>query len=79
MKRKEWVILAVLIAGVAALEVFSTGGDVSTEHDIAPEHALPDSGIRTDTRSADQAALPDTSADPLAAFRTVRLHVTGMT
>ncbi len=79
MKRKEWVTLAVLVAGVAALEVFGTRGDVSTEHDMAPENALPGSSTRSGTRSADQAVPPDTATDPLAAFRTVRLHVTGMT
>lgn len=68
MKRKEWVILVVLIAGVAAFELFKPGADRSARQD--PSHP---------PRSADRIDPPDTAIDPMKAFRTVRLHVTGMT
>lgn len=68
MTRKEWVILGLLIAGVAALEISGRGADWPAKQDqsYAP-------------RSADPTAPPDTVIDPMGAFRTVSLHVTGMT
>lgn len=74
MKRKEWMILAVLIAGVAGLEVFGPGADMS------PEDALSSNSIQDDVPgSADLAGPPDSVAEPMGPFRTVQLHVTGMT
>ncbi len=80
MKWKEWVILAMLIAGVAALELFGPG-DMSVEQDSSPaEHTL--TGRSTQSlapRSAEGTALPGTGTDPIELFRTVRVHVTGTT
>jgi hypothetical protein len=69
VKRKEWVILALIVAGVAALEVFGTG-------DGSPRGPHSDGLVREATRSA---APADPAAGPVEAYRTVRLHVTGMT
>ena len=69
MKRKEWVILAVVIGAVAALEVFGTGGGSGRD-------TGPDDSVREAPRVADPT---DQAADPMEAYRTVGLHVTGMT
>jgi hypothetical protein len=69
MKRKEWVILAVIMAGVAVLEVLGTD-------DGSVRSPRPDRAVQEATRSA---APADPAAGPVEAYRTVRLHVTGMT
>lgn len=72
MKRKEWVILAVVIVGVAAVEVFGTGGGATQEP--RPEGPVPEA-----PRSAELTNPSEPTSDPMAVHRTVRLHVTGMT
>ncbi len=72
MKRKEWAILAILTVGVAALEVFGTGGDM-------PEHAPADGSGQEAARPTDLTGPVDSDSDPMGEHRTVRLHVTGMT
>jgi len=80
MKRKEWVILAMLIAGVAALELFGPGDDMAVEQGFSQERTLPGRSIQSDApRSADVTAPPGTASNSMEAFRTVRLHVSGMT
>ena len=71
MKRKEWVILAVVIAAVAALEVVGTGGDM--------EHAPGDGPMQEVPARADLTNPHESATEALEVFRTVRLHVTGMT
>lgn len=72
MKRKEWVILAVVIAAVAALEVFGTGdGSMADPHLEGTLQEAPRAGEPTDPT--------EPTSDPMEAYRTVRLHVTGMT
>lgn len=71
MKRKEWAILAILIVGVAALEVFGTGKGSQQPGSEGP--------VQETARTAEPAGPSERTADPMEAYRTVRLHVTGMT
>ena len=72
MKRMEWGILVLLIVGVAALEVFDTGdGSLQTPR--------PGATPREAAQTTEPAGSSVPTADPMAAYRTVRLHVTGMT
>lgn len=71
--KKEWVILAVLIVGVAALEVF--GGESEPPHD----GGSPETVTRADTGTQSDGTMPESATDAGGAFRTVTLHVTGMT
>ena len=74
MKWKEWVILAVLIVGVAALEVF--GG----ESEPSPHGDSPQATTRAAAGTpADRLPPSGSTAEPRGPFRTVELHVTGMT
>lgn len=72
MKRKEWVILAAVIAAVAALEVFGTGGGSTQE-------SRPRGPVQEAPRAAEPTGPSEPTADPMETYRTVRLHVTGMT
>lgn len=72
MKRWEWVMLIILIVGVAALEVLGTG-------EGSPQHPQPAGSVEEATRPAEPAGPSEATVDPMAAYRTVRLHVTGMT
>ena len=72
MKRKEWAILVLLITGVAALEVFDPGGG-------SPQAPQPDATPREAAQTTEPTRSSEPTADPMAAYRTVRLHVTGMT
>lgn len=72
MKRKEWVILAVVIAAVAVLEVVGTGGG-------SPQDGHPEASVQDARRTAEPTGPSEPTADPREAYRTVRLHVTGMT
>ncbi|MGK7312341.1 MAG: hypothetical protein ACN0LA_08870 [Candidatus Longimicrobiales bacterium M2_2A_002] len=72
MKRKEWVVLALVIAAVAALEVFGTG-------DGSSGNPYPEGAVQEAPRAAEATDPSEPTSDPMAAYRTVRLHVTGMT
>ena len=70
--KKEWVVLALLTVGVAALELLGSRKGASAGSD-PPEAAVP----------TEQAPPPNRSVTADSAqrgpYRTVQLHVTGMT
>ena len=72
MKRKEWAILVLLMVGVAALEVFGTD-------DGSPQPPRSADSVPKAPRSTEPDAPSERTADPMEAYRTGRLHVTGMT
>lgn len=76
MRRWEWAVLALLIGGVAALEIARPTDDPATGRQATDRVG----GEQADPSAPRAGALQaDPTAEPGEAFRTVRLHVTGMT